>query len=110
MLNFNETIVGSSRGSSPHAIDRGDCELSTAPQCPVPLGALTSNVFVSVAFESPPTQTSNVDASLTHPRFAALQYRRSSGPTGNVTVFFSPGCSVTREKPFSSRTGRDAEP
>ena len=41
---------------------------------------MTSKVVDSCAVESPPTQTSNVEESVTQSRTAAFQYRRSSGP------------------------------
>jgi hypothetical protein len=69
-----------------------------------------SNVVPSSAVESPPTQTSKVDGSVTQSRTAAFQYRRSAGPTGNETVRDSPAARVTRWNPLSSRTGRDAVP
>src|SRR5690348_13014142 len=49
------------------------------------------------------TQTSNVPGGTTHFMFGSYA-PRSRAFTVKVTVLFSPGCSATRWKPFSSRT------
>src|SRR5271170_630670 len=62
------------------------------------------------ALESSPTHRSKRVSSCTHERVAALQYVRSALSTLKCTVFVSPGATVTRWKPFSSRIGRELVP
>src|ERR1700721_3432225 len=75
-----------------------------------PLYGATVKLLCNDALESSPTHRSKRVSSCTHERVAALQYVRSALSRLKCTVFVSPGATVTRWKPFTSRTGRELVP
>ena len=70
--------------------------------------ATTSSVAVSAGVALVPTMMSKRPGSTTRCIRRSIS-DSSSGPSVKLTVFDSPGCSVTRAKPRSSLTGRVTE-
>ena len=68
-------------------------------------GSLTFNVaFATMSSDDLPTMRSNVPGTTTQ-RISWFSSCKSSGPSVNFTVFFSPGSSAIRSKPRSCLMG-----
>src|SRR5579859_863005 len=104
--NYQRGVVCAASSSALRCDQTADSGWESAPG----YSGVTSNAVASSAVESPPTHTSKVEHSVTQSRTAPFQYRRSFGPIGNWRMRDSRAARVTRRKPLSSRTGRDAEP